>query len=111
MSLERNTKNTIIHLMFFYAISFCLPGNSELGIIIFRYLVFMRKMNFRGLSNLVLLIPESRGRSHGNLVTGAAVRAIPLNHIVFTHHYPILSPFFGLFSKLHLSPWILVPRS
>ena len=65
----------------------------------------MRKVKFRGLSDLVLLISEreSRWRGHGGLLVGPAVRAIALSRIAFTHGYPILSPFsFGLSSKFHL---------
>lgn len=64
------------------AISFYLPGNSELGIIIFRYVLFMRKAKFKGLSDLVLLLSESRG--HGDLLVGPALRATTLSHIALT---------------------------
>lgn len=56
----------------------------------------MRKAKFRGLSDLILLISQSRGAGLGDLSVGPAVRAVTLSHIAFTHldspHSPLGSP-------------------
>ena len=50
--------------MFFYTHYFFVSfANFELGVTV-RYILFIRKAKFKGLSELVLLTSESRGRSH-----------------------------------------------
>lgn len=93
-------------------ISFYIPGNSELGIIILRYILFMRKVKSRGLRDLLFLISESRGRSHRDLPGAPAVRAI-LSHIAFTClscTLPILLQAFfkASFGTLDFGFWILI---
>lgn len=113
LTMSRKRKVMILFNVLLRAfISFYIPGNSELGIIILRYILFMRKVKSRGLRDLLFLISESRGRSHRDLPGAPAVRAI-LSHIAFTClscTLPILLQAFfkASFGTLDFGFWILI---
>lgn len=59
----------------------------------------MRKAKFRELSDLILLISQSREGGLGDFSVGLAVRAVTLNHIAFTHLPSILPILFWALLK------------